>query len=127
MPFAVVMVLLCFASRGIGGSFPISTISIQNATRRNQVGLVTGASQYFRYLTCAVAVTLGSTVLLLALGFSPQAPDADRLIFEVSPERMVHAFQGLFALMGLLALIGGAGFALMEGRPMAARVEHPAE
>lgn len=123
LPFWWFAVLLCIAGLGYGPAFPISTIAVQNAVARHQIGLVTAASHYFRFLTSAVAVALCGTVILLGLGFSPFAPGAAQLIFDVPPQRMVEVFSGIFALSALFALIGALGMGLMEGRPMRASAE----
>lgn len=127
LPLPWFILLLCIAGLGYGPTFPISTIAVQNAVARHQVGLVTAASHYFRFLMSAVAVALCGTVMLLGLGFSPFAPGAAQLIFEVPSQRMVDVFSGIFALSSSFALIGAVSMALMEGRPMRARSEPGAD
>jgi EmrB/QacA subfamily drug resistance transporter len=121
LSFVWLIALLTIAGIGYGPTFPISTIAVQNAVASHQVGLVTSASHYFRFLTSATAVAVGGSALLLGLGFSPFAPGADRMLFEVPPPRMIDIYSGIFALMAAFALIGAFGMAKMEGRPMRGR------
>ena len=43
MPLWVVLVLLSLFALGLGTTFPISVVSIQNSVHRSQVGTITGA------------------------------------------------------------------------------------
>ena len=62
--FATVAVLLMLAGAGIGPMYPVTTVLIQNAVQRHQIGVATGTLNFFRLLGGAIVVAgFGALVL----------------------------------------------------------------
>ena len=62
--FASVVVLLMLAGIGIGPMYPVTTVLIQNAVPRHQIGIATGTLNFFRLLGGAIVVAgFGAIVL----------------------------------------------------------------
>jgi EmrB/QacA subfamily drug resistance transporter len=55
-PFWIIEVLLTCASLGLGTLMPVTTVSIQNAVERHQLGTATAAMNFFRQLGGAMIV-----------------------------------------------------------------------
>src|SRR5436305_14316930 len=68
MPLWALLALLSLFALGLGTTFPISVVSIQNAVHRSQVGTVTGALNFFRALAAAFTVSAFTAILPTALG-----------------------------------------------------------
>jgi EmrB/QacA subfamily drug resistance transporter len=66
-PIAVAAVLSVVAF-GIGTSYPVGTVSIQNAVSRYQVGAAMGGMNFFRGLTAAFVVAAMGAIVLAAVG-----------------------------------------------------------
>jgi hypothetical protein len=66
-----VAAVLSVVAFGIGTTYPVGTVSIQNAVSRYQVGTAMGAMNFFRGLTAAFIVAIMDTV-----GRPPGQPDA---------------------------------------------------
>ena len=56
MPTALVLLLLTVVGAGLGTVFPISTVCMQNAVTQHQMGVATGAANFFRALASALVV-----------------------------------------------------------------------
>ena len=56
MPTILVLLLLLVIGAGLGTVFPISTVCMQNAVSRSQMGIATGAANFFRALFSALVV-----------------------------------------------------------------------
>src|SRR5829696_6443966 len=57
---------------GVGTVFPTATVSIQNAVGRHEVGVATGAMNFFRALASALVVAIMGAILLAGLGMTPE-------------------------------------------------------
>src|ERR1700712_4669106 len=66
MPLWVLLVLLSLFALGLGTTFPISVVSIQNSVHRAQVGTITGALNFFRALMASFTVAAFTAILLMA-------------------------------------------------------------
>src|SRR3954469_615995 len=128
MPLWALLVALSLFALGLGTTFPISVVSIQNSVARFQVGTVTGALNFFRALAASFTVAAFTAILLTALGadVSPVGEQRSAVSGIAAPD-MVVAFRWVFAAAA--ALMGGATLlmVLMEERPLAGPATVPAE
>ena len=81
MPPIAVALVLSVVAFGIGTSYPVGTVSIQNAVSRYQVGAAMGAMNFFRGLTAVFIVAAMGAIVLAGLGVAIErggAPLRDR-------------------------------------------------
>jgi hypothetical protein len=109
---------------GIGTVFSVATVSIQNAVSRFQVGIATGAMNFFRALFSALVVAIMGALVLGLVGGEGRAVDALATagaggVDLASAFRWVFVCGGIFTLLALIALIS------MEERPLRGRSETP--
>ena len=72
MPPMLGAVVLGVVAFGIGSTYPVGTVSIQNAVSRYQVGAAMGGMNFFRGLTAAFIVAAMGAIVLAALGVTPE-------------------------------------------------------
>jgi EmrB/QacA subfamily drug resistance transporter len=123
-PLWVVVAALCVIATGIGTVFSVATVSIQNAVSRFQVGIATGAMNFFRALFSALVVAIMGALVLGLVGGEGRAVDALASagaggVDLASAFRWVFVCGGIFTLLALIALIS------MEERPLRGRSEAP--
>ncbi|MBN9041214.1 MAG: MFS transporter [Rhizobiales bacterium 62-47] len=125
--WALLSVLSVFAF-GLGTTFPVSVVSIQNAVAKPQVGTVTGAMNFFRALMASFAVAAMTTILLIALGteLSGGVEQADAF-HNVAAGDMVAAFRYVFAGAVALVSVSFLCMVLMEERTLAGPAKPPME
>src|SRR5262245_943831 len=121
-PLWVVIVALSVIGAGVGTLFSVSTVSIQNAVSRFQVGVATGVMNFFRALFSALVVAVMGAVVLAFVGGEGRAADALAAagaggVDLAGAFRWVFICGAVFLLVGLIALI------LMEERPLRGRSE----
>ena len=68
MPTVLVLLLLLVIGSGLGTLFPISTVCMQNAVTQHQMGVATGAANFFRSLFSALVVAVLGAIVLGGLG-----------------------------------------------------------
>src|SRR5215211_2652979 len=68
LPLWGLLVVLSLFALGLGTTFPVSVVSLQNSVARAQIGTVTGAMNFFRALMSSFTVAAFSAILLMALG-----------------------------------------------------------
>jgi EmrB/QacA subfamily drug resistance transporter len=128
MPLWVLLVALSLFAFGLGTTFPISVVSIQNSVHRSQVGTITGALNFFRALAASFTVAAFTAILLMALGTEVSLVGEQRsVVGGIAPADMVTAFRYVFAAAA--ALMAGAALlmVLMEEKPLAGPATVPAE
>jgi EmrB/QacA subfamily drug resistance transporter len=117
LPLWAVLVLLFVIGSGLGCVFPISTVCMQNAVARTQMGVATGAANFFRALMSALVVAVLGAIVLGRLG--GQAGTAvETLAHSASPETVASAFRYVFAACAFVALCGMGFLLAMEERPL---------
>jgi EmrB/QacA subfamily drug resistance transporter len=119
MPLWALLVLQSLFALGLGTTFPVSVVSIQNSVTRLQVGTATGAMNFFRVLSASLMVATFSAILLMALGADISLTGEQRgPVNSIPAADMVAAFRYVFGAAAAL-LTGAALFmALMEERPL---------
>jgi hypothetical protein len=128
MPLWVLLALLSLFALGLGTTFPISVVSIQNSVHRAQVGTITGALNFFRALAASFTVAAFTAILLMALGAGVSVVGEQRsAVSGIAPADMVSAFRYVF--VAAAALMAGATLLmlLMEEKPLAGPASVPAE
>ncbi|MDB5573989.1 MAG: transporter, partial [Tardiphaga sp.] len=119
MPLWALLGVLSLFALGLGTTFPVSVVSIQNAVARAQVGTATGAMNFFRALMASFMVAAFTTILMIALGMQLAGGEASHTLAAVPSDQMIAGFRYLFGAAALL--LGGAALCLilMEERPLA--------
>ena len=129
LPLWGLLVLLSIFALGLGTTFPISVVSLQNSVARPQIGTVTGAMNFFRALMASFTVAAFAAILLMALGADISLVGEHRgSVNSIPAADMITAFRYVFGAAA--ALLAGATLCmiLMEERPLAGPgVAPPAE
>jgi EmrB/QacA subfamily drug resistance transporter len=124
LPLWGVLVLLTLTGLGLGTTFPVTTVAVQNAVAPHQLGTTTAAFNFFRSLGSAIFVAIFGAILLGMLGVRGRAIGSiDMLVAEATARGVpiAPAFGILFAAGALTLAIGFLCFLAMEERPLRGR------
>jgi hypothetical protein len=110
LPTALVLVLLTLIGSGLGTLFPISTVCMQNAVTQHQMGVATGAANFFRSLFSALVVAV-----LGGLG-GVTGMSVEMLARAASANELATAFRFVFMACALVLAFGMAFLISMEER-----------
>ena len=130
LPLWGLLLLLSIFSLGLGTTFPISVVSIQNAVARAQVGTVTGAMNFFRALMASFTVAAFAAILLMALGANISLAGEHRgPVSSIPVADMITAFRYVFGAAAAMMACAALCMIAMEERPLAGppRPAKPAE
>lgn len=117
MPIWLVVVVLLIVGLGIGLVFPIATVAMQNAVTASQMGIATGASNFFRSLFSSIVVAALGAIVLGGLGLSTDV--AVELLARVASDAdLAHAFRFVFLAVALVLMFGLCFLIAMEERPL---------
>jgi EmrB/QacA subfamily drug resistance transporter len=120
LPLWGLLVLLSIFSLGLGTTFPITVVSIQNAVSRTQVGTVTGAMNFFRALASSFTVAAMTAILLMALGADISLAGEHRgPVSSIPMADMITAFRYVFGAAAALMACAALCMIIMEERPLA--------
>ena len=114
MSLLVVEMLFTVVSIGVGGVFPVTTISIQNAVPRHDLGTATALITFMRNLGAAIGVAVFGTLVIgggLGEGAGATAYGPD----------YVAQFRWIFMAGALGFFLSASVLAAMEERPLRAR------
>jgi hypothetical protein len=104
---------------GVGTVFPVATVCVQNAVWRHEVGTATGALNFFRALTAALAVAIMGAILLAGLGFAPERGGAGSQVLAANAGvDVTDVFRWVFVAALAFSLLSYTALALMEERPL---------
>jgi EmrB/QacA subfamily drug resistance transporter len=117
LPLWAVLVLLFAIGSGLGTMFPISTVCMQNAVARTQMGVATGAANFFRALMSALVVAVLGAIVLGRLGGETGAA-VETVARAASAETVASAFRFVFGTCALVASFGMCFLIAMEERPL---------
>ena len=119
LPLWGLLVVLSLFALGLGTTFPVSVVSLQNSVARAQIGTVTGAMNFFRALMSSFTVAAFSAILLMALGADISLGEHRGPVNAIPVADMITAFRYVFGAAA--ALMAGAALCmiLMEERPLA--------
>lgn len=117
LPLVAVLALMAVVGFGFGMVFPVSTVCMQNAVDRPQMGIATGSANFFRALFSALVVAILGAIVLGGLGGAAGA-SVEMLARAASANDLALAFRLVFAACaGVLAC--GLGFILaLEELPL---------
>jgi MFS family permease len=121
MPPIAGAVVLSIVAFGIGSTYPVGTVSIQNAVSRYQVGAAMGGMNFFRGLTAAFIVAAMGAIVLNALGVSPGRGGGSGSVTAAAQAMgidLAHVFSGVFALGVVCLVISLIALLWMEERPL---------
>jgi Na+/melibiose symporter-like transporter len=107
---------------GVGTVFPIATVCVQNAVWRHEVGTATGAMNFFRALTSALAVAIMGAILLAGLGFAPERGGVGMEVLAARADAagtdLADVFQRVFLAALVFSVLALIALVLMEERPL---------
>ena len=126
MPTAWVLVLLALVGSGLGTVFPISTVCLQNAVTQHEMGIATGAANFFRALLSSLVVAVLGAIVLSGLG-GATGTAMETLAHAASADALRLAFSDVFAACALVAALGMAFLIAMEERELRGPARHSPE
>ncbi len=116
-----VEILTTLIGLGMGTTFPVSTIAVQNAVDQTHLGVATGVLTFLRSLGSALGVAMLGAV---ALGYGmPLAAEGGVGHIEVSS---ALPFVMIFIAAGITLILSLAMLSLMPEKPLRGRQEHAA-
>jgi MFS family permease len=130
MPVIWAVLVTGMVGYGVGSVFPVATVCAQNAVWRHEVGVATGALNFFRQLTAALAVAIMGAILLAGLGFAPERGGIGTELLARSAGGggdVATVFRWMFVAALAFCLLGLTALILMEERPLHGSQEMPAE
>jgi hypothetical protein len=114
------LMLLALYALGLGTTFPISVVALQNAVARSQVGTVTGAMNFFRSLMSSFTVAAFTAILLMALGADISLVGEHRgPVNSIAAADMIAAFRYVFGAAAGMVGCASLCMILMEQKPLA--------
>ena len=117
MPLSAVLSLLFVVGLSLGTVFPVSTVCMQNAVSRAQMGIATGAANFFRALFSSLVVAILGAIVLGGLG-GGTGMSLDMLARAASSHELAYAFRFVFIACGLLMCFGLCFVIALEERPL---------
>ncbi len=117
MPIALVLTLLFIVGAGLGTVFPVSTVCMQNAVPQSQMGITTGAANFFRALFSALVVAILGAIVLGGLG-GVTGMSIEMLARAASNAELSFAFRFVFLACALVLAFGMAFLISMEEMPL---------
>jgi MFS family permease len=117
LPIWAVLTLLFVIGSSFGTVFPISTVCMQNAVVRSQMGVATGAANFFRALFSALIVAVLGAIVLGHLG-GEAGVAIETLARAASADALATAFRYVFMATALVLCFGLAFIIALEERPL---------
>ncbi len=117
MSTGLVLLLLLIIGSGLGTVFPVSTVCMQNAVAHSQMGIATGAANFFRALFSALVVAVLGAIVMGGLG-GATGMSVEMLARAASAPELLYAFRFVFLACALVLLIGVGFLIAMEERPL---------
>jgi sugar phosphate permease len=107
-----VAVLLTIGGMGLGVMYPMTTTIVQNVVEQHQLGIATGALNFFRLLGGAIIVAAFGAILLGGVGGSGQGLTLEMLSGALrpgadlaAPFRFAFIAGAVFLVLGLIAVL----------------------
>ena len=127
LSLGVFSMLLGLLGIAVGPMYPTSTIVMQNAVKLHQLGVATGAVNFFRLLGGAIIVAAFRAILLGSAGGQGGVVTLERLA--AGHADFADAFRRVFIAAGLFLAIALACLVVLEERPLHGpeRLGDPAE
>src|SRR5690242_9833899 len=128
-PLSVVIGALAWIGLGIGTTYSVSTVSIQNAVSRFLVGTATGVMNFFRALASALVVAVMGALVLAGIGVAPErgghGVEAAAAAAGALGVDMRHVFVWVFVAAVSFLIIALLAIIRMEERPLRGPSERP--
>jgi EmrB/QacA subfamily drug resistance transporter len=115
LPYLWLEAVLMVSGAGIGTSFPLAIICVQNAVDPAHLGVATGAVTFLRSLGGAMGVSILGAVFL-GYGFAQKA-EAAKGFSDLGPQAGA-AFGAIFLTAGIGLVIADLFLVLMEEKPL---------
>ncbi|TPW29329.1 MDR family MFS transporter [Pararhizobium mangrovi] len=123
-PLWLIEVLAVFTGAGTGMTFPIATISVQNAVTKAHLGVATGVLTFLRSLGGALGVAvLGAVALSFGL---PLASEGTRNAVRTSVDT-ARPFAAMFFVAAIIMVLALVAILSMTEKPLMGREERDAE
>ena len=116
LPLPLLEAIFIVTSFGIGTLFPPSTVAIQNAVARHDLGTATAVSNFFRQIGGALVVSIFGAIVFGAPGQG--AGEAGHSLSGLDPARLDRAFSHVFLAAALCIGAAWAFFAAMPETPL---------
>jgi len=107
-----VVALLAIGGAGLGVMYPVTTTIIQNVVKPHQLGIATGALNFFRLLGGSIIVAAFGAILLGGVGAAGQGLTLEVLsgaarsgVDLAAPFRFAFAAGAIFLALGLIAVL----------------------
>jgi EmrB/QacA subfamily drug resistance transporter len=123
MPLILVLVLLALIGNGLGSIFPISTVCMQNAVTQHQMGVATGAANFFRALLSSLLVAVLGAIVVGGLG-GVTGKSLEMLMHAASAPALSLAFRYVFVTCALVLCFGMTFLIALEERPLRGPAAH---
>jgi EmrB/QacA subfamily drug resistance transporter len=126
-PLWLVLMALVVVSMGCGTTYPVCTVSVQNAVPLHQVGTATGVMNFFRALISALEVAVLGAIVVAGFGVGlERGRGADVAVQAANAlgSDVSRVFGWMFATAGLFLVIGVAALVAMEERPLRGPAPH---
>jgi EmrB/QacA subfamily drug resistance transporter len=120
-PLWLVLVALTIVAMGCGTTYPVCTVSVQNAVAPHQVGTATGVMNFFRALISALEVAILGAIVVAGFGVGVERGRSADVAVEAANalgSDVTHVFGWMFATAGLFLVIGLVALLAMEERPL---------
>jgi hypothetical protein len=128
LPLWALLLLLSIFSLGLGTTFPITVVSLQNSVARAQVGTITGAMNFFRQLMASFTVAAFAAILLMRLGADISlAGEHGGSVGSIPVADMITAFRYVFGAAAGLMACAMLCMIMMEERPLAGPSRPPVQ
>ncbi|MGH6969412.1 MAG: hypothetical protein ACREEN_09960, partial [Stellaceae bacterium] len=121
-----VLGLLAVVGSGLGSVFPISTVCMQNAVTQHQMGIATGAANFFRALLSALVVAVLGAIVMGGLG-GGTGMSVETLAHAASTHALGVAFRSVFIACAAVLCCGMALLIAMEERELKGPAHHSPE
>ncbi len=118
-----VLVLLAVIGAGLGSIFPVSTVCMQNAVTQHQMGVVTGAANFFRALFSALVVAVLGAIVVGGLG-GVTGMSVETLVHAASAPALAQAFRLVFVTCALSLTCALVLLIMLEERPLRGPASH---
>jgi EmrB/QacA subfamily drug resistance transporter len=120
LPYLGLEAVLMVIGVGVGTSFPLVIVCVQNAVDPAHLGVATGAATFLRALGGAMGVSILGAVFL-SYGFAQNA-DAAKGLSDLGPQGGA-AFAAIFLTAGIGLVITNLFLLLMEEKPLRGKSE----
>jgi EmrB/QacA subfamily drug resistance transporter len=126
-PLWLVLTALVIVSMGCGTTYPVCTVSVQNAVPPHQVGTATGVMNFFRALISALQVAILGAIVVAGFGVGLERGRGADVVVQAANAMgsdVSRVFGWMFATAGLFLAIGVAALVVMEERPLRGPTAH---